>query len=232
MNQLTINTHVSDIATLLPQSTDLFRKLRIDFCCGGQMPLKEAAEKQDLVADEVLEQIEMLKHKQDQRNSTHPSSFGDRTLVSYIQEKYHDELRAELPALAPYITRVMKVHGEQHPHLMRIGEIYKILRTELLDHTEDEDENVFPLVLAFLKEPTPALKERIKPHINELESEHENAGRLLTELREITNDFTPPAGACGTYRTVYARLEQLEKDTFNHVHLENNILFERVKKAL
>ena len=126
----------------------------------------------------------------------------------------------------------MKVHGEQHPHLMRIGEIYKILRTELLDHTEDEDENVFPLVLAFLKEPTPALKERIKPHINELESEHENAGRLLTELREITNDFTPPAGACGTYRTVYARLEQLEKDTFNHVHLENNILFERVKKAL
>lgn len=232
MNQLTVETNVSEIATLLPQSTDLFRKLRIDFCCSGQIPLKEAAEKQNLVASDVLQQIVQLKTKQEQRQSTHPSSFGNRTLVSYIQEKYHDELRVELPALVPYITRVALVHGEKHPHLLRIQEIFGDLHAELLEHTDDEDKHVFPLILNFLNDPTPELKELVKPHVEELENEHESVGDLLHELREITNDFTPPAGACGTYRTVYARLEQLEKDTFNHVHLENNILFERAKQII
>lgn len=232
MSQLTLETYVADIATQLPQSTDLFRRLRIDYCCGGQIPLKQAAEERNLDVDEVLKQIEDLKYKQELRESTHPSSFGNRTLVSYIQEKYHDELREELPALRPYITRVAQVHGGNYPHLLRIEEIYEELSVELLAHTDDEDDNVFPLILRFFKETTPELKELVKPHIEELETEHANVGNLLNELREITNDFTPPAGACGTYRTVYARLEQLEKDTFNHVHLENNILFERAKQAL
>ncbi|MDS9473115.1 iron-sulfur cluster repair di-iron protein [Sporosarcina pasteurii] len=232
MTQITLDTHVSDIVTQLPQSTDLFRKLRIDFCCGGKIALKDAAEARNLGPEEVFNQVKALENKREQRESMHPASFGDRTLVSYIQEKYHDELREELPAIAPYVTRVARVHGDSNPHLLRIEEIYKELRDELLAHTEDEDENVFPLILEFLKNPTTELKEQIKPHVLELEEEHENAGRLLNELREITNDFTPPADACGTYRTVYARLEQLEKDTFDHVHLENNVLFDRVREYL
>ena len=48
----------------------------------------------------------------------------------------------------------------------------------------------------------------------------------MLRTREITNDFTPPE-VLGTYRLVYARLEKLEKETFEHVHLENNNLFER-----
>ena len=66
---------------------------------------------------------------------------------------------------------------------------FKSLRIELLDHTEDEDRNVFPLIIEFLDNPTEELKDKLKPHVFELEEEHENAGKLLNELREITNDF-------------------------------------------
>ncbi|MGG0668868.1 iron-sulfur cluster repair di-iron protein [Sporosarcina koreensis] len=232
MSSLTINTRVSDIVTALPQSADLFRSLRIDYCCGGKIPLKEAAEQRNLNPSEVLNSIHSIEEKREKRLSMEPSSFGEKTLIAYIQEKYHEDLRDELPMLAPYITKVARVHGENHPHLLRVQEIFKMLRTELIDHTDDEDQNVFPLILQFLDNPTPELKEQLKPHVSELEAEHDNAGRLLHELREITDDFTPPEGACGTYRLVYARLEQLEKETFEHVHLENNVLFERVAKAL
>ncbi|MFC5605030.1 iron-sulfur cluster repair di-iron protein [Sporosarcina koreensis] len=232
MSSLTIDTRVSDIVTALPQSADLFRNLRIDYCCGGKIPLKEAAEQRNLNPEEVLSSIHSIEEKQENRMSMDPSSFGEKTLVAYIKEKYHDGLRDELPMLAPYITKVARVHGENYPHLLRVQEIFKTLRAELLDHTDDEDQNVFPIILEFLTNPTPELKEQLKPLVSELEAEHDNAGRLLYELREITDNFTPPEEACGTYRLVYARLEQLEKETFEHVHLENNVLFERIAKAL
>ncbi|MDA1570454.1 hemerythrin domain-containing protein, partial [Bacillus cereus] len=50
---------------------------------------------------------------------------------------------------------------------------------------------------------------------------------IIKELRKVTHDFTPPEGACGTYRLVYNRLEALESDLFEHIHVENNILFPR-----
>ncbi|WJY27592.1 iron-sulfur cluster repair di-iron protein [Sporosarcina trichiuri] len=232
MSTITLDQHVSDIVTVIPQSADLFRTLRIDYCCGGKIPLQEAAVQRGLEPEEVLRQVRQIDEKQEYRQSLEPSSFGEKTLIAYIQEKYHAGLREELPLLAPYITKVARVHGEHHPHLLRVQEIFKLLRAELIDHTDDEDENVFPLILDYMQEPTPAKKEHLKPHVTELENEHDNAGRLLHELREITDNFTPPAEACGTYRLVYARLEQFEKETFEHVHLENNVLFDRVRAAI
>lgn len=232
MSTITLDQQVSDIVTAIPQSADLFRSLRIDYCCGGKISLQEASEQRELEPEKVLMQVQQIAEKRDNRASMEPASFGEKTLIAYIQEKYHDGLREELPALAPYITKVARVHGEHHPHLLRVQEIFKLLRAELLDHTDDEDQNVFPLILEFLKNPSAELKEQLKPHILELEHEHDNAGNLLHELREITDNFTPPADACGTYRLVYNRLEQFEKDTFEHVHLENNVLFDRVRAAV
>lgn len=232
MSQLTLDTQVCDIVTVLPKSADLFRCLRIDFCCGGKIALKDAAEERKLNPEDVLNGIKEIEKTWGKQGGMDLTSFDSKTLVAYIQGRYHDGLRDEFSLLAPYITKVARVHGENQPHLLRVQEIFKELRSELLDHTADEDENVFPLILKFLENPTPELKEKVKPYIVDLEREHENAGKLLVEIRDLTNNFTPPDDACGTYRLVYARLAQLEKDTFEHVHLENNNLFDRVRAAL
>ena len=54
MSQLTLDTQVCDIVTVLPKSADLFRSLRIDFCCGGKIALKDAAEERKLNPEDVL----------------------------------------------------------------------------------------------------------------------------------------------------------------------------------
>lgn len=232
MSQLTLDTQVCDIVTVLPKSADLFRCLRIDFYCGGKIALKDAAEERKLNPEDVLNSIKVIEKAWGKQSEMDPTSFGSKTLVAFIQSKYHDGLRDEFSLLAPYIKKVARVQGENHPHLLRIQEIFQELRSELLDHTADEDENVFPLILKFLENPTPELKEKVKPYILKLERAHENAGELLAEIRDLTNNFMPPDGSCGTYRLVYTRLAQLEKDTFEHVHLENNNLFDRVRAAL
>ncbi|HLU23602.1 MAG TPA: iron-sulfur cluster repair di-iron protein [Bacillaceae bacterium] len=231
MTQFTIDTEVADIIAALPQSAEVFRKLRIDFCCGGKVALKTAAMEQGFNPEEILKEIKELENTKT-TEAFDPATFGDRTLVMYIQETYHDPLRDELPELSKYVSTVVNVHGSLHPELYRVQEIFEELSTELLDHTKDEDLNVFPLLLTFLRNPSNELVEKVTPHVQELEEEHENTGKLLFELRDITNNFTLPEGACATYSLVYRQLEELEKKTFQHIHLENNILFERVKKVL
>lgn len=233
MSQISLETTVADIVSAVPQTADLFRKLRIDFCCGGRIPLEEAAHNRNLDSSEVLSEILYIEQKQKDYAEHHPTAKRtEKELIAYIQGKHHAFLREELPSLTPYVTKVSRVHGENHPHLLRVQQIFASLKAELLDHTQDEDEQVFPLILEFVQSPTPEAAEALKPHVLELETEHAAAGDLLKELREITDGFEPPEGACGTYRLVYQRLAALEKDTFEHIHLENNVLFEKVRSAI
>lgn len=232
MSSFTLQTQVSDIVTAVPQTADLFRALRIDFCCGGKVPLEEAACKRKLDAAVVLEEVKILETKMADYQESRPGERTEPKLIEYIQHKHHAFLREELPALTPYVTKLARVHGEHHPELLRVQAIFTDLSNELLEHTEDEDLNVFPLILKFVANPSLQAAEALKPHMSELEQEHEQAGGLLKELREITSDFAPPVDACGTYRLVYQRLAMLEKDTFEHIHLENNVLFERMRAAV
>ena len=53
------------------------------------------------------------------------------------------------------------------------------------------------------------------------------AGEALAQLEALTDNITPPAGACNTWRALYAGLAQLKEDLMQHIHLENNVLFLR-----
>lgn len=232
MSGITLQTLVSDIVTAVPQTADIFRSLRIDFCCGGKVPLEEAAKQRQLDPAAVLEQVRSLEYKFADYLESRPSSLKEDELIPYIQDKHHAFLREELPALTPYVTKLSRVHGDRHPELLEVQKLFSDLKQELLEHTQDEDDRVFPLILDFVTDPNPQTAEKLKPHVSELEAEHAQAGRILHELRDVTTDYELPADACGTYRLVYQRLAMLEKDIFEHIHLENNVLFERIRAAV
>ena len=55
--------------------------------------------------------------------------------------------------------------------------------------------------------------------------EHEDHGQNLARTREITKGFAVPEEACATWRELYRRLEALESELMQHIHLENHVLF-------
>ena len=55
--------------------------------------------------------------------------------------------------------------------------------------------------------------------------EHAAEGVRFRKIGELTNDYTPPAGACTTYMVTCSLLKEFEQDLHLHIHLENNILF-------
>jgi regulator of cell morphogenesis and NO signaling len=63
-----------------------------------------------------------------------------------------------------------------------------------------------------------------------MEAEHQSAGDGMFEIKKLTNNFTPPADGCETFKITYKELKEFEEDLHKHVHLENNILFPKALK--
>ncbi|MCQ6274336.1 iron-sulfur cluster repair di-iron protein [Bacillus sp. V3B] len=219
---------VRDIVNEVPKTSDVFKKYRIDFCCGGNTPIQTAAIENDVNLDELMNELIAVYEKSDQSDNMDVwTNSTSEEIIQHVIEQYHRPLEEELTQLSPYVTKVSKVHGDNHPELLQVFKLFYELKQELLEHTAKEEAMSFPYILALEANPEIENKAEIIEAIRELEKEHDHAGNILKELREITGDFTPPLDACGTYRLVYKRLEMLEAHTFMHVHLENNILFPR-----
>ena len=76
-----------------------------------------------------------------------------------------------------------------------------------------------------------------KPHFGTVENpiammmhEHDAEGERFRKIAEWTNNYTPPADACNTYKVTFAMLNEFEQDLHKHIHLENNILFPKAAK--
>lgn len=219
---------VRDIVLQFPKAADYFKAQRIDFCCGGAKPLAEAAAEKGLDPAAMVQELNKLQEQHPVlEEDTSWNEASSEELVDYIVNKHHRYLREELPLISQNVTKVFRVHGEDSPHLGEMHRLFNMLREELLQHTAKEEESEFPKMLAYTQNPSEEGLAELRGLLHNLEAEHDGAGEILRELRRVTNDYTPPAHACTTYRLTYARLEELEGMTFEHVHLENNILFLR-----
>ena len=224
----TADSLVRDIVNELPKTSDIFKKNRIDFCCGGNIPLSQAVSQRGLDIDTVLEELKEVfeKYQDEEKDVTVWTDSNSDTIIDHVIENYHRVSEEELKNLSPYVTKVSRVHGDNHPELLKVYELFNEFKKELLEHMEKEEATVFPLIRQLEKGTIENRQEAIN-QIVELEKEHDQCGEILRQIRSITSDYALPLDACGTYRLVYARLEALEGLTFMHVHLENNILFPR-----
>jgi regulator of cell morphogenesis and NO signaling len=225
---ITANSLVKDIVNELPKTSDVFKKNRIDFCCGGNIPLTEAVAQNKLNLNTLLDELKEVfeKYENTEKDVEVWTNSDSTTIIDHVISNYHRVSEEELTMLSPYVTKVSRVHGDNHPELLKVYELFYEFKKELMEHMAKEEAVVFPLIKQ-LADGTVENREEAIAMIVELEKEHDHAGEILREIRAVTSDYTLPLDACGTYRLVYARLEALEGLTFMHVHLENNILFPR-----
>jgi len=147
-------------------------------------------------------------------------------LIELIIDRHHVFTRDELDRLVPLASKVLRVHGMRHPALEKVSVILHALVAELMPHMEKEERVLFPYILQL------AAGVRVTPHfgtvlrpIAVMNHEHEEVGALLRELSDATEQYTPPAFACASFRALYEGLRELQADIHEHVHLENNVLF-------
>lgn len=210
---LSVDQQIGQIAVQLPGATAVFRRLKLDFCCGGQVSLRQAAADKGLDAEAVLAELAAL-----HRTSDLPEAVAPGALIDHILTRYHEVHRVQLPELIRMARRVEAVH-RTHP-LVPAGLADKLesMHDELLAHMHKEEAILFPL-----------LKSGAHPFVGQpigvMRAEHVAHGAALEKLAALTHDATPPVDACNTWRALYVGIAQLNEDLIHHIHLENNLLF-------
>jgi regulator of cell morphogenesis and NO signaling len=231
MSKFNGNQHIGDIVAEFPKAADVFKEYKIDFCCGGNRPLREAIVELNLKESEVINQLNQLYDTY----SKEKEAFGDNwqnadfdVLVDHIMNQHHAYLWEELPEISKYSTLILRVHGPNHPELLKANKLFHTIKMELEEHLMKEETIQYPAIRKYLESNSNTdLNEAVRI-IEELENEHSNAGDILKELREVTNDYQIPEDVCETFELTYEKLQELESDLFQHIHLENNILFPRL----
>lgn len=211
------------LARSIPGATQLFHEHKLDFCCGGKHSLREAAAGRGIDAQNIADRLEVMQagtisEELDWRTRPAPE------LIAHILRRFHDRHREQLPELVRLARRVEEVHGDRPECPRGLADHLATMQQELESHMQKEEQVLFPILSRGY---TPVLQ----GPVDVMRHEHEQHGEALQVLEALTHDITLPRGACNTWRALYLGLGALRADLVEHIHLENNILFEGLNPA-
>lgn len=227
-------TEKSNIGELVAQdyrTASVFKNFGIDFCCNGNRSIETACEKKNIEANDLINELKKISLSSNNSNLTDFSSWSLDLLADYIEKKHHRYVESKIGEIKPFLNKIVKVHGEQHPELTEVEKLFNASAGELTMHMKKEELVLFPFIrkMAEAKQtnqpiPSPHFGTVQNP-INMMHNEHDTEGERFRKISELTNNYTPPADACNTYRVTFSMLKEFEEDLHLHIHLENNILF-------
>ncbi len=207
----------------------VFKKFGIDFCCKGNRNIEEACSIKNIEPSKVYEALSQIPSagKREIDFTLWPLDL----LADYVEKTHHRYVEEKTPILLQFLNKVSKVHGNRHPELQEVYELFEESAHDLAAHMKKEELILFPFIRLMVEAEKSGNELRI-PHFGTVENpvemmkhEHTVEGERFAKIAELTNNYQFPADACNTYQVTFKMLEEFENDLHRHIHLENNILF-------
>lgn len=221
-------TKVGKIVATNYRAASIFSTYHIDFCCQGGITLEEACHRRQIPLDTVAAKIRESLKAPNSEDYQH-RSLDD--LINLIVNVHHKYVVATAPALLAYLEKLCARHGDRHPELHSIMELFGAAASELETHMQKEELVLFPYIRAMVEAQRNGFP-LSKPYFGDIENpiqmmerEHANEGERFQEIAQLSGNYDCPADGCQTYIVAYAMLKEFEDDLHKHIHLENNILF-------
>ena len=220
----TVTWTLADIVKEIPIAAKVFQRHRLDFCCGGRQSLAQACAATGADPAAVMREIESAAQAASEAQDRDSIRWTDRPipeLVQHILDRYHATLRTEIPRLIELSRKVEERHADKPDRPAGLADLLTDVQAAVDSHLEKEEQILFPMIIA-------GHGQMAYMPIQVMMMEHEDHGRNLRRIREITRDLAVPEHACASWRELYRALAEFEADLMYHIHLENNILFPRV----
>ena len=212
---------LSELAVSIPGATKIFREYDLDFCCGGSVLLEVAAQQKNLNLAEIEKRLTDLQQSKAENNGKDWTLASYAEMIDHIITRFHNRHREQLPELITLAEKVENVHGDRDDCPIGVAAQLEKIYAELSQHLMKEEQILFPMIkmgnYAMASMP-----------IRVMEMEHDEAGQDVEVIKSLTNNCTPPADACFSWKALYSGINEFIDDLMHHIHLENNILFPRV----
>ena len=222
---------VGDIVVNNYKTGAVFQEYGIDYCCKGNRKIEDACQEENVVVEDLLTKLASISMESQSEDNDYISWELDR-LANHIQEKHHKYVEQAITELKPLLAKMVEVHGEKHPELLEVQEIFNQMAGELVVHMKKEELMLFPGIKKMVraKNSGEVVNLRsVKSPIMAMVHDHDAQSEMSKALIQTTDNFTSPGDACNTYRVTYAKLKEFMDDLYMHLHLENNILFPKAE---
>lgn len=214
------------------RKSEVFNRYGLDFCCGGKKSLTEACSEKSISQDEVI--VALMKMENSPLSPSQDfNSWKLDFLVDYIVNTHHVYVKTNMPVILQYTRKIADVHGANHPELLKIAKIFEGITHDLTEHLDKEEQVLFPNIKKLLNGLSVGSTVGLEPVsglINGMETEHDFVGGEIHAIAALSANYTVPPDACSTYQVTYKKLKEFEEDIHQHVHLENNILFKKIRE--
>ncbi|WP_195265063.1 iron-sulfur cluster repair di-iron protein [Clostridium sp. 1001275B_160808_H3] len=224
------NLSLGECVIIYPEIVEKFNDMGLDYCCGGSENLELALKEKNIDVDKFIEDInkELEEFVFDNSSYINWNERNSEELIQHIINTHHAKTFELLRDIDPLLVKVFKVHYNHLPEVLtRVHKLFGTLKSELEEHLIKEEKILFKKIIEFEATSDEAKKDILKEEIESFIGEHEAAGDILKELAHITDDYNAPEWACTSFKLLYMKMHDLEKDLFVHIHKENNILFKR-----
>lgn len=226
---ITKDTIIGDLVAHDYRAASVFKKNKIDFCCNGNRSIEDACTKKGLDTEQIVKDLNNTNNA-GTSNQTDYTSWPLDLLADYVEKKHHRYVREKIQEITPFLHKIVRVHGDRHPELLEVAQLFGESSEDLTDHMVKEESILFPHIRRMVESkhsntPVSAPFGTVQNPIKMMMAEHDNEGERFRKIAELTNDYTMPADGCTTYRVTFAMLKEFEDDLHLHIHLENNILF-------
>jgi regulator of cell morphogenesis and NO signaling len=233
--EITSKSTIGEIVANDFRTAAVFSKYSIDFCCKGHRTIAEVCKKRDITENILMQQLQIAKESPANQSFDYKSWPVD-LLTDYIEKTHHRYVEEKTPVLLQFLNKVCRVHGEIHPELHEINTIFNASASDLAAHMKKEETELFPFIREMKKAKDKGLSFQtpvfgsIENQVLLMKEDHLGEGQRFKKIAALTNDYTPPAGACNTYKVTFSMLQEFESNLYKHIHMENNILFPKAIK--
>ena len=214
------------------RTAEVFKKWRINYCCGGNMTLSESCYSKGLDQNAIISDLRQATRNVRVPNSIDYDQWSIEFLIDYILNVHHAYLNNVIPELQSALNFFVPGHIKKYPHLDKVQEAFEDLAVELKEHMLKEEQVVFP----YIKQVSSTLKNKavygplfvrlLKKSFNDITiNDHLRIEALMLQLRNETVFYTFSSEACTRYQVIYQQLQEFDNDLVQHKYLENNILF-------
>ncbi|MGA3235863.1 MAG: hypothetical protein ABSG03_06155 [Bryobacteraceae bacterium] len=159
-------------------------------------------------------------------------------VIRCVLKPHHSLLRKEVERAADLNSSVVV---EQRPPLCRVllplYRLFQEFRRDLEDHLDSQDARLFPRLLEIevaLREGERSFPcvEEISEALRLLKYGQISLTRELDEMRELTDGFMAPAGACECYGELLDVLAGIQMEVASEVRMEGSMLFPQAAELM